>query len=88
MLLQAVPKNKKVKQCKWRHSFKSFSRLASVRKKRTTYLKLWRKAKSDPSLKSAPSYLCMAKACGVNLAQIKDPRGGEQTTKTNICYKK
>ena len=60
-------------KCKWRASVKLLVKSAAFRKKRATYLKMWRRVKKDNKLKQAPSYQELARLRKIATAHITSP---------------
>ena len=74
------------KKCRWRLSLRNYTKLQSTKKKRRSYLKLWRKVKKDGKLKLAPDYFSLAARKGIDTSSPHCPR--QRVTLRELSYER
>ena len=74
------------KKCRWRINIRNYTKLQSSRKKRLSYLKLWRKVKNDDKLKVAPDYFSIAARKGIDTSSPHCPR--QRVTLRELSYER
>ena len=69
-----------------RRNLRDYTKLQSTKKKRRSYLKLWREVKKDDKLKVAPDYFSLAARKGIDTSSPHCPR--QRATLRELSYER